>query len=669
MSHIPKLKRIRGAISTTAKGAGFIDDPDPKKESIYIEPGKLNTALNGDIVEVVLKESHFRGKKEIVGEVETVVSRAKTRYVGTVLREGGRYLIAPDDRKMYANIEIAAIGKDELSIGDKVFVKLQPWTDAQKLPRGQVLKVLGKKGENDVEMESIVLDKGFAVGFPHEVEEEATRIGLNEKNIASAEISRRRDMRETLTFTIDPFDAKDFDDAISFKDLGGGLYEIGVHIADVSHYVREGTPLDKEAVKRGCSVYLVDRTIPMLPEILSNDICSLNPHEDKLSFSAVFDMDEHGKIHKRWFGKTVMNSTHRFTYETAQAVIDGEPERIKKYSNGLQTPESVGPALKYRHELVILNKIGKALQKDKFLQGAIEFEQDEVKFKLDDQGRPVGVYVKERLDTHKLVEEYMLLANREVAKFIYDSIKKKGGRDTGSIYRIHDAPDKEKMTELATFVKALGYELKLKGGIVTAKDINHLLDQIEGTPHESLVRTATIRSMQKAIYSTKNVGHFGLAFDFYTHFTSPIRRYPDLLVHRILARHLHDEPFRESEVVTFQHIADTSTDREIDAAEAERASRKLKQVEYMSSRVGKVFRGTISGVAKWGIYVEEEESRSEGMINFDNLGDDYWVFDQRTYSIKGERTGRKFTLGDAISFKVLAADLDKKTLDYALHSS
>ncbi len=547
--------------------------------------------------------------------------------------------------------------------------KLLDWKDPKTNPQATILKVLGPKGDNDVEMESIVLDKGFAVGFPAEVDDEATKIGLTEKITAPEEIAKRRDMRTTETFTIDPFDAKDFDDAISFKEMGKGLYEIGVHIADVSHYVREGTALDKEAVKRGCSVYLVDRTIPMLPEILSNDICSLNPHEDKLSFSAIFTMNDKGQVQSRWFGKTIINSTHRFTYETAQAVIDGDPAKITKYSNGFQTPESVQPGLKYRNQLTILDKIGKALKLEKFHQGAIEFEQDEVKFNLDEKGRPIGVYVKQRLDTHKLVEEYMLLANREVAKYIYDCIKKKGTRDTGAIYRIHDVPDKEKIAELATFVKALGYELNVKGGVVTAQDINHLLNQIEGTQHESLIRTATIRSMQKAIYSTKNVGHFGLAFDFYTHFTSPIRRYPDLLVHRILARHLHNEPFRDQEIVSFQSIADTSTDREIDAADAERTSKKLKQVEYMSTRIGKVFKGTISGVAKWGLYVEEEESRSEGMINFDNLGNDYWVFDQKTYSIKGERTGQKFTLGDKITFKVMAADLDKKMLDYALQKA
>lgn len=653
-----KRQAIKGVISTIAKGAGFIDDPDPKKDSIYIEPGFLNTALNGDTVEVALKEVSSRGRKEIQGEVVRVIERAKTAYVGVVAFAGSTCQIIPDDKKMYVRIDIPSKDAGNLTKDDKVYARLLPWRDPKKNPEGEVLKVLGRKGENDVEMESIVLDKGFAIGFPRDVEDEATKIGLTQKKIPAEEIAKRRDIRNTLTFTIDPYDAKDFDDAISFKELPGGLYEIGVHIADVSHYVREGTALDKEAVKRGCSIYLVDRTIPMLPEILSNDICSLNPNEDKLSFSAIFVMDDKARIKERWFGKTVMNSDHRFTYETAQVVIDGK--------TALHDFGESEAGQEHRNVLVILNKIAKVLQKDKFLDGAIEFEQDEIKFKLDEKGRPIGVYVKERLDTHKLVEEFMLLANREVAKFIFDSIKRKGSRDTGSIYRIHDTPDKEKIAELKSFVEALGYELPGKPGEVTAKGINHLLDQIEGTPHESLIRTATIRSMQKAIYSTRNIGHFGLAFDFYTHFTSPIRRYPDLLVHRILMKHLHDEPFRDTEVNAFQKIADTSTQREIDAADAERSSKKLKQVEYMSGKIGKTFQGTISGVSKWGIYAEEIESRSEGMISFDNLGKDYWVFDRKNYSIVGERTKKKYTLGDKIRFKVMAADLDKKMLDYAV---
>lgn len=692
----PKQHALTGVISTTRKGAGYIDDPDPKKDSIYIEEGNLNTALNGDTVEFTVSEKIIRGTKQKVGNVSKVVTRSKDNFVGIIDIVDGETILIPDDKKMYMTIIVgqktgatktgsvqtdsSTTPKFDLKKDDKVYVHMLAWTDPKKKPIGTVLRLLGKKGVNDVEMESIVLESGFEVTFPPAVRKDAENIERNEKKITPEEIAKRRDIRDTLTFTIDPFDAKDFDDAISFKKLTpaeiqtagvigakGPLYEIGVHIADVSHFVREGTALDKEAVKRGCSIYLVDRTIPMLPEILSNDVCSLNPHEDKLSFSAIFVVDDHAKVHFRWFGRTVMNSDHRFTYETAQAVIDGDAKNVLKYSKNIQTVESAEKAMPHHDTLVTLNKIAKLLQKEKFSRGAIEFEQEEIKFRLDAQGKPIGVYTYERLDTHKLVEEYMLLANREVAKFIFDSIKKKGKRDTGAIYRIHDTPDKDKIKNLAGFVKALGYTLDVgKDGNVTAHALNHLLEQIEDTPHESLIRTAAVRSMQKAVYSTKNVGHFGLAFEFYTHFTSPIRRYPDLLVHRVLAKHLQNQPFGDTEIVILQNIAESSTRREIDAAHAERASKKLKQVEYMSSRVGQTFTGTISGVTKWGLYVEESETKSEGMIGMRALGSDFYVFNEKTYSIEGERTKKKFTLGDPIKFKVMAADLDKRTLDYSL---
>ncbi len=657
---------IIGHISTTMKGAGYVDDIDPKKESIFIEAGFLNTALDGDKIEIEVKEDRVKGRIEKSATVTKVIERAKELFVGTVFFEKGGYcVVIPDDKKMYVNISIGEESSKSLKNDQKVFVRLLNWVDPKKLPVGKVERILGDKGDNNVEMESIVLEKGFEVGFPENVEKGALEIGHN-KVISAEEIAKRRDIRDTPTFTIDPFDAKDFDDAVSIKKLPDGSYEIGVHIADVSHYVREGTALDKEAIKRGCSVYLVDRTIPMLPEVLSNDVCSLNPHEDKLSFSAIFVMDSNARIQSRWFGKTIMNSTHRFTYETAQAVIDGDSSLVVKYSSGIQTAESVEAGMKYREALVDLDRLAKILKKEKFAQGAIEFEQEEVKFRLDSSGKPIGIYRSMRLDTHKLVEEFMLLANREVAKYIFDSIKKKGTRDTGSIYRIHDVPDKDKIMNLATFVKALGYTLKTDDGVVTGHSLNDLMNQVEDTQHESLIRTAAVRSMQKAIYSTKNIGHFGLAFNFYTHFTSPIRRYPDLLVHRVLAKHLNNEPFGDRDIIVIQNIALSSTAREISAAEAERASKKLKQVEYMSTRVGQTFKGTITGVTKWGIYVAEDETLSEGMIHISSLGEEYFTFDEKTYSIVGEKTGKKFTLGDPVSFKVKTADIDRRMLDFAL---
>lgn len=697
---------IISTIITTRKGLGFIPDPTVSEAArkkgeghdIMIDVGFLNTALNGDTVEV--KELPPRrgrtGATEKIGEVIRVITRAKQYFVGTIDTEQGMYFVIPDDKKMYTDFALNAdeVKKHGLSKDDKVYVELLSWNDPKKNPLCTIVRVLGKKGTNDVEMESIVLEKGFEVGFPPAVDAEANTIETAFRNgVTADEVAKRRDFRTTETYTIDPFDAKDFDDAISFKKLdpkdGENRYEIGVHIADVSHYVTEGSELDREAVKRGCSVYLVDRTIPMLPEALSNDVCSLNPGADKLTFSAVFVVNDKAEVLERWFGRTIINSTFRFTYEIAQTVInnnpDGKDSQDEQNKNPIDPTENVvtvetvsehkavsdaHAGMKFREQLLTLNRLAKLMQKEKFKNGAIEFETEEIRFKLDATGKPIGVYKKARLDTHKLVEEYMLLANREVAKFIYDSIGKKGKRDTGAIYRIHDIPDKDRMMDLATFAKALGYDLPLKDGVVTARSLNHLLKQIEGTPHESLLRTAAVRSMQKAVYSTKNIGHFGLAFEFYTHFTSPIRRYPDLLVHRILARHLNHEPFGDREIVTFQHIAETSTAREIDASGAERESKKLKQVEYMSERVGKIFTGTISGVTEWGLYVEEDISRSEGMVNIRAVGEanggEFFSFEKKTYSIVGDRTGKRYTLGDPIKFKVMAADLDKKTLDYVI---
>lgn len=638
-----KTEILQGTISTHRKGMGFVENPNKTDETIFIDGNYLNTAMNGDVVEIRVHAQ--RTEKGPTGEVVKIIKRAREYFVCTIDSRDGILTAYPDDKRAYASMRLSAKDISRVSIGDKVYIKMKEWTNAKHNPEGMLIRIIGKKGENDAEMESIVLEKGFEIGFPVEVEKEADIIEKNKTEDLKNEISKRKDFRNTLTFTIDPFDAKDFDDAISFKNLGNGKYEIGVHIADVSHYVVEKTALDKEALKRGCSIYLVDRTIPMLPEVLSNDVCSLNSHEDKLTFSAWFIINEKAEILERSFGKTVINSNHRFTYEDAQEVLD------KKSG-------------KYFEELNKLNEIAKILQKEKFNKGAIEFEQEEIKFKLDEKGKPTGVYKKERLDTHKLVEEYMLLANREVAKHIFEAIKKNGKRDTGSIYRIHDIPDQERMSELATFVKALGYNLKTKEGKVTAHDIKSLLKQIEGTTHETLISTAVIRSMQKAVYSTKNIGHFGLAFDYYTHFTSPIRRYPDLLVQRILQRHLHHEPFGDREIVEFQNIAEQSTDREIDAASAERESKKLKQVEYMADKVGQVFEGAISGVNEYGLYVEEKETKSEGMINIRNIGNDFYEFDRKTYSMVGQKTGQKFTLGDSIRFKIIGADLDKKTLDF-----
>ncbi len=636
---------------TTGKGLGFVnDDNNPLTEDVLIEAGHLNTALNGDTVE--FKLNPLRKGERQTGDVIRVVKRAKTMFVGTIEISKGAALFLPDDYRVYADFSISKDHLRNAKNNDKVQVKLTKWDNYLQNPEGEVVRVLGTKGSHNVEMESIVLDKGFDTRFPQEVEAEARQIEKTEKIIPPTEIAKRRDFRDTLTFTIDPIDAKDFDDAISFREVApsekqkDSLYEIGVHIADVSHYVREGKALDKEALHRGSSVYLVDRTVPMLPEVLSNDVCSLNPKEDKLTFSAVFIMDKSGQIHQSWFGRTVINSDKRFTYEEAQQILNEQK------------------GLHYK-ELDILNKIAKKLLAKRQEKGAIEFDQDEIKFKLDENFKPIGVYRKERTDTNRLVEEYMLLANREVAKFIYDSIKKHGGRDTGALYRIHDTPDQEKITNLGILVRALGHYFP-ETDKITAVELNAMLKSIAGTPEASLIKTATVRSMSKAIYSTKNIGHFGLAFPFYTHFTSPIRRYPDLLVHRILANHLYTKKFGDSDLLKYEKIALRSTEREISAAEAERASIKYKQVEYMQGYIGKTFTGTISGVTEWGIYVEEENTRCEGMIALRNMNDDFYELDKKSYSLVGRKNGKRYRLGDKLTFKVVSGDLERKTLDYAI---
>lgn len=633
-----QVKRLSGEISVNSRGVGYLE-VEGQEEDIEIENHFLKTAMNGDTVEVVLLPKSKWDRQK--GEVVKIVDRAKMRFVGTVKKNGG-FFVEPDDRRMYRDIFVPPAQTHNANEGDKVLVKIKEWTDQKKNPEGQILQIIGKRGEHNAEMESIVLESGFDINFPKEVEEEADKVAARERARMNDEAKLRRDFRGITTFTIDPFDAKDFDDALSLKELGHDEYEIGVHIADVSHYVTEGSALDKEARKRGLSVYLVDRTIPMLPEVLSNDLCSLNPNEDRLSMSGVFVMNKHGKIKSKWFGKTIINSDKRFSYEDAQKVLD---EKKGQYYKELQT----------------LNDIAKNLQKEKFKNGAIDFETEEVKFRLDERGVPIEVYRKTRLDTHKLIEEFMLLANREVAEHVFKANKAKKG---SFIYRIHDVPNPEKIIDLGIFLKALGFDLHSKNGEIHSKEINALLKRVEGSPQESLIKTAAIRSMAKAIYSTRNIGHFGLAFEFYTHFTSPIRRYPDLIVHRLLQREVVGGKIPQDEFSKLERIAGESSDREVTAAEAERSSIKYKQVEYMSKHIGKQFEGTISGVAEWGIYVEEVQTKCEGMVRLRDLADDYYILDKKNYSIVGEKTKRKYSLGDKVKFKVKAADMERKTLDY-----
>lgn len=655
---IDTKETLTGPLSISGKGTGYFniplkegaEKPVSAEDAIEIQKEFLNKAFPGDTVEVRRRPELMWGK--VQGEVLKVISRARMEFVGVVERHGDMSYLIPDDRRMYTDI---VLEKGKLGVaepGMKVVVKVTSWKDGQTAPHGEIIRVIGKKGEHNTEMQAIVYEKGFQIEFPEGVDAEAKQIKEEEARpeVIAEQVKVRRDMRDVLTFTIDPADAKDFDDALSIKTLSPDLYEIGVHIADVSHFVRPGTLLDAEGRRRALSVYLVDRTIPMLPEILSNDLCSLNPHEDKYTFSAVFHITRSGEIKDKWFGKTIIHSDHRFSYEEAQEVLD----------------KGEGP---HHDDLSVMREIAKIFEKKKFENGAINFETDEVKFVLDDAGKPIKVYRKERKDTHRLIEEYMLLANREVAEYIFKSNEKPNRKGAQSVYRIHDAPNKERIEDLATFLKALGFELKVKDGEVTAKDINLLLRQVEGNPNEELIKTATIRSMAKAIYSTKNIGHFGLGFTYYAHFTSPIRRYPDLVVHRLLERELVHGKIGQDEFAYYEKVSQECSDREKQAADAERGSIKYKQVEYMQEHVGEEFDGTITGVTDWGLYIEEKETKCEGMMKTKDLGNmynDMFDFNPKTYSITGQKTGKKITLGDSVRFKVISADLEKRLLDYAI---
>lgn len=638
VKHAP-LVAVEGVISINSKGVGYVRVPE-QEEDIEIQSGFLNTALHGDRVKALPHPR--RHERQLSGEILEVLVRAKPGFAGVIEIENGVYFLVPQDTRMYTDILIPKEKLNGAKEGDKVFGVIRSWTDPKKSPEGEIMEVLGKPSENNAEMRAIALERGFSSHFPDMVEEEASK--LKARGIQPEDLKERRDFRNITTFTIDPEDAKDFDDAISFEKMPDDNYEIGVHIADVSNYVRPGSSLDQEAIKRGTSVYLVDRTIPMLPEEISNDLCSLNPNEDKLSMSAVFVMNDKAEVLKEWFGKTVINSDKRFTYENAQSTLDNKTGD-------------------YFEELSTLNTLAKKLTQKRFDEGAISMEQEEVKFVLDDKGVPIKVYKKTRGDTHKLVEEFMLLANRNVAKYVSDRATK-NGKENVFVYRVHGTPNQEKVANLAFFLKSVGYELKLHDGDIAPNELNKLLTSLEGKTEKDMIQTAVVRSMAKAVYSTENIGHYGLAFEYYTHFTSPIRRYPDVMVHRLLENYLHNKEVGEKEWHVYDTLCNYSSQREKEASDAERASIKYKQVEYMSSRVGQTFDGVISGVTEWGLYVEEKETKCEGMVKLRDIGDDFYNFDEKHYRVVGERTKRAITLGDKIRFTVVSADMVRKTLDY-----
>lgn len=613
--------------------------PDDGGEQIFIPERKIGTAMLNDKVKVFMY-AHRKGR-ESEGEVVEILQRAQDTFVG---------ILEVSDNFAFLNVQSKVLNSDILipkgklkggKTGQKALVRITEWKHTMKSPVGEVVDVFGDKGDNNAEMHAILAEFGLPYKYPENVEAEALKI---DAGITPQEVAKRVDMRNVTTFTIDPVDAKDFDDALSIRKLDDGLWEVGVHIADVTHYVRPGTIIDKEGEARATSVYLVDRTVPMLPEHLSNGICSLRPNEDKLTYSVIFKLNEFAEIKDYKIAKTVICSNRRFTYEEAQNVIEtGEGD--------------------FKEEILTLNDLAKKLRKKRFQNGAIAFDREEVRFEIDENGKPLSVYFKVQKDSNKLIEEFMLLANKTVATHI--GKPGKGQKARTFVYRIHDRPDPEKLENFSAFIKKFGYNLKATGKKTQISSaINKLLDDVEGKKEQNLIETLAVRSMAKAIYSTQNIGHYGLAFDYYSHFTSPIRRYPDMMAHRLLERYENGgKSVNEKET---EELCEHCSNREQLAANAERASIKYKQVEFMADRVGQTFDGVISGITEWGIYVELVENKCEGMIPIRDLDDDYYTMDEKNYCLIGRRFHKKYQLGDELTIKVAKANLDKKQLDFVL---
>lgn len=633
-----KKEYITGRVDMKSTGKAYVI-PENGGEDIFIAANNTGQALHDDKVKVYLFPKRKNHKTE--GQIVDVIERKKTDYVGVISISKQFGFLVPDSGNMPVDIFVPKEALNKAKNGEKVIVRITEWPEESKNPFGEVIKVLGMPGDNNVEMQSILAEYNFPLEFPKEVEKEVEKMG---HGITASEIGHRRDFREVLTITVDPGDAKDFDDALSLRKLDNGNWEVGVHIADVAHYVREGSPTDLEAQNRGTSIYLVDRTIPMLPEKLSNNICSLRPNEEKLCFAAVFEMNDEAEILNEWIGKTVIKSARRYAYEEVQTVIEGGEGD-------------------YKEEILVLHGLASKLRSLRMKAGSINFHSEEVKFILDEIGKPIDTYVKVQQESHMLIEDFMLLANRTVAERIGKPLGRK--KIKTFVYRIHDEPNPEKLNTFLQFIGKLGYSMNISTREKLVKSYNDLFKAVDGKGEKNLVETVAIRTMAKAEYSTANIGHYGLAFKFYTHFTSPIRRYPDLMVHRLLERYLLENKDSVSQE-SLEPLCKHSSEMERRAAEMERESIKYKQAEYLSDKVGKVFEGLISGVSKWGIFVELKQSKCEGMVRYNEMPGDYYYLDEDNYRVIGQSFGKIYRLGDPVTIKVKKVDLARKKLDFVI---
>ena len=649
---LPKKDRITytGKIELTSSGNGYIVCEE--LDDVFVHKSKVNTALNRDEVSFYLV-SRNKGKKT-EAHVEFVLKRNRTEFVGAVIIQNNTVFVRPLDAKVFTDFFISnKQSKSSVNNGEIVAIEMTKWENPEMSPYARIVKKLGKEINQNVQMHAILSEFGLPNEFPYDVQTMAEQIDIS---ISESEIKKnRQDFRETLTFTIDPKDAKDFDDAISFEKTANNTFKIGVHIADVTHYLEEDTVLDKEAFERGTSVYLVDRVVPMLPEVLSNKACSLRPHEDKYTFSAVFELDESANIVSQWFGKTAICSDERFAYEEVEYILEYNTDVIPEEIS--IRPGSYTISQEIKDAILTLNSLAKILRSRRMALGAISFEKQEVRFELDDNGNPQDVYFKESKQANKLIEEFMLLANKRVATFI-------GKQKKDFVYRIHDEPDLEKLMALNSMIKKFGHELNLQNKKTTTASINQLLSDVQGSGEQNMVDTLAIRSMSKAVYSTENIGHFGLAFDYYSHFTSPIRRYPDVLVHRLLYAYLKEQKVKD--ISNYEAYCKHCSSREVLATNAERESIKYMQVKYMQTHVNRVFEGIVSGVTDWGLYVELVDNKCEGLVRIKSILDDIYYFDSEQYALVGHHTANTYQIGQEVAVRVIEADLLKRQLTFEL---